>query len=109
MTVAPACLACAPVSSDEPSSITRISCHEAKAFSWLPTSPVITPSLNAGMTIDVDDFLAKTKNADLIYIDSPNNPTGFQFTRNDIQKIIKNEKKYMAANSPLFNVGNQAR
>ena len=39
--------------------------------------------------IDVDDFLAKTKNADLIYIDSPNNPTGFQFTRYDIQKIIK--------------------
>ena len=27
----------------------------------------------------------------------------------NVQKITKNEKKYMAANSPLFSVGNQAR
>jgi len=51
--------------------------------------PMIRVPFSDKMTIEVDDFLAKTKNADLIYIDSPNNPTGFQFTRNDIQKIIK--------------------
>jgi histidinol-phosphate aminotransferase len=41
------------------------------------------------MTLDVDQFLSKSKNADLIYIDSPNNPTGFQFSKAEIQKIIK--------------------
>jgi len=40
------------------------------------------------MTLDVDLFLSKSKNADVIYIDSPNNPTGFQFSKQDIQKII---------------------
>jgi len=44
------------------------------------------------MTLDVDQFLSKSKNADLIYIDSPNNPTGFQFSKHDIQKIIKKFK-----------------
>ncbi len=34
-----------------------------------------------GMTLDIDQFLSKSKNADLIYIDSPNNPTGFQFSK----------------------------
>ena len=33
------------------------------------------------MTLDVDQFLSKSKNADVIYIDSPNNPTGFQFSK----------------------------
>ncbi len=37
-------------------------------------------------------FLSKSKNADVIYIDSPNNPTGFQFSKNDIKKIIKKFK-----------------
>jgi len=45
------------------------------------------------MTLDVDQFLSKSKNADLIYIDSPNNPTGFQFSKQDIQKIIKKFSK----------------
>jgi len=40
------------------------------------------------MTLDVDQFLLKSKNVDLIYIDSPINPTGFQFSKYDIQKII---------------------
>ena len=44
------------------------------------------------MTLDVDQFLSKSNNADLIYIDSPNNPTGFQFSKQDIQKIIKKFK-----------------
>jgi len=51
--------------------------------------PMIRVPFSDKMTIDVDNFLAKARNVDLIYIDSPNNPTGFQFTRSDMQKIIK--------------------
>ena len=50
---------------------------------------MIKVQFSEGMTLDVDQFLSKLKNADLIYIDSPNNPTGFQFSKQDIQKIIK--------------------
>jgi len=42
------------------------------------------------MTLDVNQFLSKSKNADILYIDSPNNPTGFQFSKSDLQKLIKN-------------------
>jgi len=50
---------------------------------------MIKVQFSDGMTLDVDQFLSKSKNVDLIYIDSPNNPTGFQFSKQDIQKIIK--------------------
>jgi histidinol-phosphate aminotransferase len=50
---------------------------------------MIKVPFSEGITLDVDQFLSKSKNADLIYIDSPNNPTGFQFSKQDIQKIIK--------------------
>jgi len=50
---------------------------------------MIKVQFSEGMTLDVDQFLSKSKNADLIYIDSPNNPTGFQFSKANIQKIIK--------------------
>jgi histidinol-phosphate aminotransferase len=41
------------------------------------------------MTLDLNKFLSKTKNANLLYLDSPNNPTGFQFSKNDLLKLIK--------------------
>jgi len=53
---------------------------------------MIKVQFSDGMTLDVDQFLSKSKNVDLIYIDSPNNPTGFQFSKQDIQKIIKKFK-----------------
>jgi len=53
---------------------------------------MIKVQFSEGMTLDADQFLSKSKNADLIYIDSPNNPTGFQFSKQDIQKIIKKFK-----------------
>ena len=31
----------------------------------------------------------KSKNADILYLDSPNNPTGFQFSKMEIKKLIK--------------------
>jgi len=42
------------------------------------------------MTLDLENFLSKSKNADLLYLDSPNNPTGFQFPKKDLEKLIKN-------------------
>ena len=33
------------------------------------------------MTLDADSFVEASKGADIIYVDSPNNPTGFQFPR----------------------------
>mgnify|MGYP003403909769 CR=1 FL=1 len=30
-----------------------------------------------------------SKNADILYLDSPNNPTGFQFQKNVLQKLVK--------------------
>ena len=41
---------------------------------------MIKVQFSEGMTLDVAQFLSKSKNADVIYIDSPNNPTGFQFS-----------------------------
>ena len=41
------------------------------------------------MTLDVDEFLKQSKNADILYLDSPNNPTGFQFSKIDLQKLVK--------------------
>ena len=33
--------------------------------------------------------MKQSKNADILYLDSPNNPTGFQFTKSELQKLIK--------------------
>lgn len=40
------------------------------------------------MKLDVEEFL-KVRNAKILYLDSPNNPTGFQFPKSDLQKLIK--------------------
>jgi histidinol-phosphate aminotransferase len=37
----------------------------------------------------VDNFISKSKKADILYIDSPNNPTGFQFKKDEIVELIK--------------------
>jgi histidinol-phosphate aminotransferase len=52
--------------------------------------PTIKIPFSKNMTLDLDTFLKKSKNADLLYLDSPNNPTGFQFPKNDLQKLIRN-------------------
>src|SRR5205809_527522 len=53
MTRAPAAAARADVSSLDPSSITRISCHAPAARRSATSGPTDAASLNAGMTIDV--------------------------------------------------------
>jgi histidinol-phosphate aminotransferase len=52
--------------------------------------PTIKIPFSRDMTLNLEKFLEKSKNADLLYLDSPNNPTGFQFPKIDLQKLIKN-------------------
>lgn len=51
--------------------------------------PVTAIPFSNNMTLDVKEFLKVSKNADILYLDSPNNPTGFQFQKNDLQKLVK--------------------
>lgn len=40
------------------------------------------------MKLNADELVAAAKDTDIIYIDSPNNPTGFQLPREDITEIV---------------------
>jgi len=51
--------------------------------------PLITIPFSDDMKLNIKDFLKQTKNADILYLDSPNNPTGFQFSKSELQKLIK--------------------
>ncbi len=51
--------------------------------------PTIKIPFAKNMTLDVGEFLSKSKQADILYIDSPNNPTGFQFKKEDITKLVQ--------------------
>jgi len=52
--------------------------------------PTVKIPFSKDMKLDLEKFLKKSKNADLLYLDSPNNPTGFQFTKKELEKLIKN-------------------
>ena len=49
---------------------------------------IAIPFLNE-MKLDITEFIKISKQADILYLDSPNNPTGFQFSKNDLQKLVK--------------------
>ena len=51
--------------------------------------PLIAIPFSNDMKLDVDDFVKQSKNADILYLDSPNNPTGFQFSKNELQNLVK--------------------
>ncbi|MBS3922471.1 MAG: histidinol-phosphate transaminase [Nitrosarchaeum sp.] len=51
--------------------------------------PVTAIPFSSTMTLDINDFFKSSKNVDILYLDSPNNPTGFQFQKNDLQKLVK--------------------
>jgi len=51
--------------------------------------PLITIPFSDDMKLDIKDFMKQSKNADIFYLDSPNNPTGFQFPKNELQKLVK--------------------
>lgn len=51
--------------------------------------PTIKVPFSKNMTLSLEDFTSRAKNADILYLDSPNNPTGFQFKKDEIVELIK--------------------
>ena len=51
--------------------------------------PILAIPFSDNMKLDIKDFLKQSKNAQILYLDSPNNPTGFQFPKNELQKLVK--------------------
>ena len=51
--------------------------------------PMIALPFSNDMKLNVAEFKKQSKNADILYLDSPNNPTGFQFSKDDLQKLVK--------------------
>ncbi len=51
--------------------------------------PLIAIPFSNDMKLNIKDFIKQSKNADILYLDSPNNPTGFQFKKSDLQKLIR--------------------
>ncbi len=51
--------------------------------------PLIAIPFSNDMKLNIKDFVKQSKNADILYFDSPNNPTGFQFSKSELQKLIK--------------------
>ena len=51
--------------------------------------PLISIPFDDEMKLDINKFNLNAKKADILYLDSPNNPTGFQFPKNDLQKLVK--------------------
>ena len=51
--------------------------------------PTIKIPFSERMQLSIDDFIKKSRSADMIYLDSPNNPTGFQFKTSELKKLIK--------------------
>ena len=41
------------------------------------------------MKLDIEKFDSNLKKCKILYLDSPNNPTGFQFSKNQIESLIK--------------------
>jgi len=51
--------------------------------------PLIAIPFSDDMKLDISKFIKNSKSADILYLDSPNNPTGFTFTKTQLQKLIK--------------------
>jgi len=54
--------------------------------------PTIKVPFSKDMTLDVKDFASKFGRADILYLDSPNNPTGFQFKKEEVADLVKRFK-----------------
>jgi histidinol-phosphate aminotransferase len=51
--------------------------------------PTIRIPFTNRMTLDIEKFISNAKKAKILYLDSPNNPTGFQFTKNELEQLIR--------------------
>ena len=54
--------------------------------------PTIKIPFTKNMTLELEKFLSNIKKTDILYLDSPNNPTGFQFSKNKLEQLIKGFK-----------------
>lgn len=54
--------------------------------------PMIKIPFTKNMTLELEKFLSKIKKTDILYLDSPNNPTGFQFSKNKLEQLIREFK-----------------
>lgn len=52
----------------------------------IPTTKI---PFNEEMNLYLEDFISNSKKSDILYLDSPNNPTGFQFQRKQLEKLIR--------------------
>ena len=50
---------------------------------------ILKVPFSENMTIDMGKLESLSSKADMIYLDSPNNPTGFQFPERSLRKLIK--------------------
>lgn len=51
--------------------------------------PMTRIPFSKDMRLDVGEFLKESRGADVLYLDSPNNPTGFQFPKADLQGLVE--------------------
>jgi histidinol-phosphate aminotransferase len=51
--------------------------------------PTIKIPFERDMSLSLEKFLTNSKKADILYLDSPNNPTGFQFQRKELENLIQ--------------------
>lgn len=51
--------------------------------------PQIKIPFSYNMKLNLEDFMRELNKADILYLDSPNNPTGFQFSKNNLQRLIR--------------------
>lgn len=51
--------------------------------------PTVKIPFSKDMTLDARQFIANYKRADILYLDSPNNPTGFQYRKEELAELIK--------------------
>lgn len=48
-----------------------------------------TVPFSDAMTLDASEFRRKSRGADILYLDSPNNPTGFQFPKDELRGLVE--------------------
>lgn len=51
--------------------------------------PMVSVPFSDGMRLDAKEFVRNSSSADILYLDSPNNPTGFQFSKTEMYRLIK--------------------
>src|SRR5574337_2120510 len=52
----------------------------------IPTTKI---QFDGQMSLRLEDFVTNSKKADILYLDSPNNPTGFKFPRKQVEKLVQ--------------------